>query len=52
MSFHLETLFAFTNQMLIFEKLTTNKEHSRSKQNAEIDSLISENFTLEVVFEK
>ena len=39
-------------EMRFFEKLTTNKEHSRSKQNAEIFSLISENFMLEVIFER
>ena len=38
--------------MRIFEKLATYNEHPTSKQNAEIDSLITENFTLEVVFEK
>ena len=50
--FHLKALLTFTNYMRTFEKLTTNKEHSRSKQNAEINSLISENFTLEVVYER
>ena len=52
-SFHLKALFTFTNYM-IFVKLTNDKEHSRSKQTDKINkinSLISENFTLEVVFE-
>ena len=34
------------------EKLTTNKERSKSKQNAKINSLISENFALKVIFER
>ena len=34
----------------IFEKITTYNDHSTSEENAEIDSLISEDFTSEVVF--
>ena len=37
---------------LIVLKLTTYKEHSINKQNAEINSFIYENFTLEVVVER
>ena len=52
MSFHPKALLAINNSMLIFEKLTNYKEHSTNKKMAEIDSWISENFTLEVVFER
>ena len=38
--------------MGIFKELTTSKEHSRSKQNADINSSVSENLTLVVVFDR
>ena len=36
--------------MLIFEKLTTYFEHLTSKQDTETDYLMSDDFTLEIVF--
>ena len=50
-SFHPKALFVLSNKVWIFDKLTTNKGQLRSKQNAENNSLISDNCTLEVVFE-
>ena len=36
--------------MRMYEELATNKKHSRSKQNADVSSSISETFILKVVF--